>query len=100
MSFSSLWNGSLEFPPKRLPKVGRNEDHIERAAAFLAGDMFGRLKYAQAIAFLTNRKLVDAVDSFHLQNLPLSRDNILLLSRLLSVKGVLVPERSTGGTDS
>lgn len=45
---------------------------------------------------LANRQLVDAVDDFEHQSLPISRNNVLFLSKLLSVKGILVPEISRG----
>lgn len=97
VNFPLVWNSSLKLVSRRLQQGIRSEDRIERAAAFLAGDKFGRLQYAQAVAFLANQELVNAADAFQHGNVPLSRNNVLLLSRLLSVKGVLVLERSTGG---
>lgn len=95
--FSSLWNGSLEFSSKQLPPVSRRQELVERSAAFLAGDKFGRLHYPQVLAFLANQDHVQAVDAFRDKNDALSVRQVLLLSRLFSIKGALVPVRSNEG---
>lgn len=100
VNWSGEWVRSLNLEqrdtPESVPPLHPNETHIERAAAFLAGDKFGRLSIPQILALLWNPDLVDAVDLYHRRRRRLSIEQVVCLSRLYTINGVLVPEPRPG----
>lgn len=88
MWFPSWWDCSLKFTSRKVRRLHPNEEHVEKAATFLAGIKFGRLRYPQVLAFLANRNLAEEVDAFQRASLAISDESVVFLSRLFDIKGV------------
>ncbi len=98
--FSGVWDGLL------IPRLREEQDpdpscptpdQVEKAAAFLASDRYGRLKYPQVLALLSSERLIKAADAFHQSRIIPTVDEIHGFWRLFYVKGVLLPEASQHG---
>lgn len=103
VTFTKPWDGTLA-PPLRLQQHrvrdvmrGPTEDQIEKAAAFLAGDRYGRLRYAQTIALLSSERLINAADGYRKTGKIPCVGDIVQFCRLYYIKGVLIPEWSSSG---
>lgn len=72
MGFNSSWDGSLSLTSSHEDDLCPNDEHIERAAAFLAGLKLGRLQYAQVLGYFAHPELVQEDYAFESMNSPLS----------------------------
>ncbi len=95
VAFSNKWDGELTPRPRTVELDGagyEEKDQIEKAAAFLAGDRYGRLRYPQVIALFSSATLIKAADEYHKYHVKPTRDEIRSFSKLFYIKGILFPE--------
>ncbi len=68
---------------------------MEKAAAFLSSDKFGRLSYPQVLALLSSEKLLKAADDFKRFPTAIPQPAELRgFARLYYIKAILLPEQS------